>query len=428
MNANQRKLRKNSIFKFILIISVIIILVDRSKTDISIIKPHQINDFLKYNSISNYCPLVECPNKFDTDNLNECAESFGFYDDHSKEIKFIKCQDRNKKCIFTQNALLEDGNISAECQEVIIKNNKSLPGEVCIKDSNCKDVIWYSVNIDTKEEEKNEKGQCNTSSYTCFGSKEDVTCSSHESCSVGYFCKKINDDISKCKKQLTVGEVCNSSYECLNDHFCNNNLCIKAFSLKIGETIKIDSSKESDSYLPYYCASNNINDNNTCVEIVYDSQKHEISNEVINCEKGSMCNYLQKNSDDSNDDILYSRECKCSYQHSGIGVCPYAMNDDALKSRFNSIIEMKKSGLNNNKHSLNRFKDTSSNYSNSIDCINTIYTDSIYNKASTCVFAAMNLEECNYFNDISGCYFNMRFSMYLIFYFVLVTMISDLLL
>ena len=182
--------------------------------------------------------------------------------------------------------------------------------------------------------------QCSTNTcqnYFCAG--KDAACIENKDCMAGNYCLK-----GLCKKQVFLGESCNSQYECRNNMACYKNKCIYYYSLAIGEYIDFnDKSIKDMKDKSELCLFSYIDPNtNECSKLEIQGQ---IDSKLQECKSGDSCVYKNHKG------RLVNRNCVCGYNKHGKGYCPFSHDNE--KDWYDYFYQIR-INRNNNCHTLNR--------------------------------------------------------------------------
>lgn len=258
------------------------------------------------------CPIFNCN---ETSHFKEtskiCAEKI--FDKEKKLLKISlfenSCRWKNELCNFDSDYNTTIGSESF-CEE-IKSLGKKFPGENCKKDEDC-----YA------EEKTDIFGICANKTKICLGKNKGETCGHTSQCNKGLYCKK-GELKSECETQLSVGNSCESSFDCKNNLACFNKTCGDVFySRKVGEEINSD----FDDKIPMeiYCESQLVKKSNTdkkirCANKNHTDAKNETIEDLVKCDYNEFCNYtISDNLTTEN----FQENCGCGYNKNGYGYCP----------------------------------------------------------------------------------------------------------
>lgn len=148
---------------------------------------------------SQSCWLYECKSQSDW-----CVHPIA----SNKTYQLSTCLDSRPYCDTSNMA------IDSLCSSTYPKDGSTLafPGEPCSKDSDC------------------ELDLCLGS--TCFGKVLNEDCESNLECNPGLRCH-----LGKCSTLQRSGSACESDYDCIPSHGCNNRVCTEYFSLAAGTIV-----------------------------------------------------------------------------------------------------------------------------------------------------------------------------------------------
>lgn len=322
---------------------------------------------------SQTCPDINYVNKSSDSCINKEIK-----DGKIENISVNHCAEDSMSCPFSYNSVFEDiktENISCLNSN---KDNDRYPGEPCLSSDDCTPIIFIS----NGEEKKNYQNCINN---ICQGNKENETCSETKSCEVNYFCSSNK----KCTLQKQKNEECSSYEECKNNLMCYENKCVDLFSLKQGSNV----SAIQDESLNYLCSTDYIS-NNTCALSKYNTIKEYNSKGYLYCNIGETCNYLIQE-EENGKYTEKSEPCKCSLSKHKISYCDLSNDDAITKARMFRLVELKKKLLDNNRHSLQRFKgkinEVRENYSSK--CVE-FNTKPYYYKMSSYAIDYFGFENC----------------------------------
>lgn len=344
------------------------------------------------------CPTFVCENKIRDDQL--CFSGEGSMEKGNRKTILNKCPSDGSMCIvndyFSQieNVTCKKNNISN------LQVGYLYPGESCYNEpsSNClKNKI---INPTTgKVEETNE-----CISGRCKGNNYNEKCLNNISCVVGTYCDGYDDKgtLGICKYYKKDGESCNDSMECGFKSACGTIMegndkgkkkCMKMNSLKIGQEVD-----ENEGILCETEINGKDTDNKyKCAEIVYDTTKELINNEVVECEYNSDCHYAYRFSDAIDKDVKKSsKKCVCSF--SGKGYCQFSTLSN--KNRLNSVLKAKEyvAADESTAHNFNRYKEyiKSESYKQYSRKCRNFYFDPLSYNSGICPSVTFDYSECTY--------------------------------
>jgi len=248
--------------RYILLISLILIFISLAKSDPMI------------------CPKFQCSKTQSSMPQDVCI----LFENNIHEINYQNCS-ASKVC---RNP--EIGNENTQCTENPIKKEDN---SSCANGTDCR------------------SGLCDNTSFICKSLPTGETCASDNQCEVGSFC---DETLKVCQKQIEVGN-CTRSEMCLNNMGCNAGVCIKYFSLNIGD--KTDSGE--------FCGSGDFDGNEAisgqCIETTfkapYDMNKP--------CVAENTCTYTTFPTGEEK-----TKQCRCSFTD-GKAYCPMASSDSYFR-------------------------------------------------------------------------------------------------
>ncbi len=150
----------------------------------------------------------------------------------------------------------------------------------------------------------------------CVGKGSGETCTYHNVCKIGFYCKKIQDNplLKQCQPQVAESKACAEDLDCLNNMGClgkpSQKICLKYYSLKDHAEVYEPSDRR-------FCQSNFMMDN-MCV-----SHKLTSNDECIGSQ--SKCNYTYQPPAQSTPKT-FQQDCLCSATHFDKQFCPLATN------------------------------------------------------------------------------------------------------
>jgi hypothetical protein len=212
----------------------------------------------------------------------------------NSNIKISKCSS-GFSCPIKSSDLSDEGDFTdRKCEEEeeikcfqLWGTGKNPAGWPCCTDSNCL------------------TSKC--SEDICEGKKSGEACSESGECSAGLYCDQV------CKDYVDLGDFCQKDDECPAGSGCNSGVCVKLFSLGLGENATDEK----------FCLSYFLNDG-VCdaLEVRSDESDESLIDSGYECEIGMNCLYYFKYSGK----LHKKKPCLCkgvTGSSAGQGYCPF---------------------------------------------------------------------------------------------------------
>lgn len=167
----------------------------------------------------------------------------------------------------------------------------------------------------------------------CKGISHFNQCTISGTCPLGYTCLSYQTKSGSqklCLPQLTEGEACEKDTDCMNNLGCHKDklICTPYFSLQIGE--KYDEEKNELNTYPLCNSGESINGYCDETELL-----------TPTCTETNICKYKSVR---TNEIIVNSKKCSCSYSPKGEKYCEKGSVDEYKKSYYKLLLELLISG------------------------------------------------------------------------------------
>jgi hypothetical protein len=245
------------------------------------------------------CPKYKCVESIEAKcaSVSSTLSRLGY-----NNIELMDVCPKSQSCQVYPNSIWEtltnlNSNKSFFCKSPSINR---YPGEDC------------NVDYDCMKFDNEVTGKCKNN--FCTGLVEGQKCYKiHTLCKAGSYCDPEED---VCRTQKNKGQPCKSSYECVNDLFCDGLSCdITPFGLVSGSVIN----NPADPFVEYFCEYGQYRKDRwygfKCTII-----KQEKPDTMIQCQIGEKCKYTYGNGEE------LEKDCECGFNENGQGYCPLGMN------------------------------------------------------------------------------------------------------